>query len=155
MIDLWVHRDNRIVYDGLFLQQDLQAAYEQQSKACTFTYLNSAGRPVSLTYDDMMHRLFALSFDPYHCVELRWGASGEERDSCPDSEPKLKWYEAEQRLRNQSDRTYDIQMGFDVDELNRHVKGSGIDKPPPVDIKALIDAMPYQVPFVPMKPGDR
>ena len=155
MIDLWVHRDNRIVYDGLFLQQDLQAAYEQQSKACTFTYLNSAGRPVSLTYDDMMHRLFALSFDPYNCVELRWGAAGDERESCPDAKPKLKWYEAEQRLRNQSDRTYDIQMGFDVDELNRHVKGSGIDKPPPVDIKALIDAMPYQVPFVPMKPGDR
>ena len=46
-------------------------------------------------------------------------------------------------------------MAFDVDELNRHVKGSGIDTPPPVDIKALIDAMPDQVAFQPMKPGDR
>ena len=155
MIDLWVHRDDRIVYDGQFLQDDLRAAYREQSKACTITYLNSAERPVAMTYDDMMHRLFALSFDPYNCVELRWGAGGEERESCPDSKSKLQWYEAEQRLRNQSDRTYDIQMGFNQDELNRHVKGSGIDNPPPVDIKALIDTMPYQVPFVPMKPGDR
>jgi hypothetical protein len=155
MIDLWIHRDDRIVYDGQFLQRDLQAAYEQQSKACTITYLNSASRPVAMTFDNMMHRLFALSFDPYNCIELRWGAAGEERESCPDSKSKVNWYEAEQRLRNQPDRTYDIQMGFDVDELNRHVKGSGIDKPPPIDIKALIDAMPDQVPFVPMKPGDR
>ncbi len=155
MIDLWVHRDDRIVYDGQFLQDDLRAAYQEQSKACTITYLNSAGRPVAITYDEMMRRLFALSFDPVHCIELRWGASGEERGSCPDSKSKLQWYEAEQRLRNQSDRTYDIAMGFDIDELNRHVKGSGIDTPPPVDVKALIDNMPYQVPFVPMKPGDR
>ena len=28
MIDLWVHRDPRIVYDGLFLQKDLREAYD-------------------------------------------------------------------------------------------------------------------------------
>ena len=155
MIDLWVHRDNRIVYDGYDLQKDLRKAYTMGSVMCTITYLNSAKRPVAMSFDDMMHRLFTLSFDPYHCVELRWGSSGEERESCPDSKPKLKWYEAEQRLRNQSDRTYDIQMGFDLDELNRHVKGSGIDQPPPIDIEALIDAMPYQVPLNPMKPVGR
>ena len=155
MIDLWVHRDNRIVYDGYDLQRDLRKAYAVGSMMCTITYLNSAKRPVAMSFDDMMRRLFALSFDPYHCVELRWGASGEERDSCPDSEPKLKWYEAEQRLRNQSDRTYDIQMGFDRDELNRHVRGTGIDQSPPIDIGALIDAMPDQVPLNPMKPVGR
>ena len=52
-----------------------------------------------LTFDDLMHRLFAISFDPYHCIELRWGAQGSERESCPDSTPKVKWYMAEQRLR--------------------------------------------------------
>ncbi len=103
----------------------------------------------------MMRRLFKISFDPYHCIELRWGAVGDERSSCPDGKAKLKWYEAEQRLRNQPDRTYDLQMAFDIDELNRHVKGSGLDTPPPIDIKALIDAMPDQVAFQPMKPGDR
>ena len=40
-------------------------------------------------------------------------------------------------------------------ELDRRVKWSGIDDPPPVDIKALIDSMPDQVAFQPMKPGDR
>jgi hypothetical protein len=155
MIDLWVHRDNRIVYDGYDLQRDLRKAYTVGSIMCTITYLNSAKRPVAMSFDDMMHRLYAMSFDPFHCVELRWGAGGEERDSCPDSERKLKWYEAEQRLRNQSDRTYNIQMGFDLDELNRHVKGSGIDQPPPIDIEALIDAMPDQVPLNPMKPVGR
>ncbi len=131
MIDLWVKRDPRIVYDGNFLKDDLERAYLQQSQACTITYLNSAKRPVPMTFDDMVHRLFAISFDPYHCIELRWGADGDERQSCTDGKAKLRWYEAEQRLRNQPDRTYDLQMGFDIAELNAHVKGSGVDHPPP------------------------
>ncbi|MEI9992217.1 MAG: hypothetical protein WDM86_19530 [Rhizomicrobium sp.] len=98
MIDLWVKRDPRIVYDGNFLKDDLQRAYAQQSRACTITYLNSASRPVAMTFDDMLHRLFDLSFDPYHCVELRWGADGDERTSCTDGKAKQRWYEAEQRL---------------------------------------------------------
>ena len=148
MIDLWVKRDPRIVYDGNFLKDDLAKAYAEESQACTITYLNSSTRPVPMTFDDMMHRLFAMSFDPYHCVELRWGASGDERASCTDGKAKQRWYAAEQRLRNQPDRTYDISMGWDLDELERRVKGSGIDRPPPVDIKTLIDNMPDRVPFV-------
>jgi hypothetical protein len=155
MIDLWVHRDPRIVYDGYDLKADLSKAYAAQSKACTITYLNSAMRPVAMSFDAMAHRLFAMSFDPYNCIELRWGAVDAERDSCPDGKTKLKWYEAEQRLRNNPDRTYDIQMGFDLAELNRHVKGSGIDSPPPMDIKALIETMPGQVAFSPMGPVGR
>lgn len=152
MIDLWVHRDPHIVYDGLSLQSDLRDAYETESKACTITYLNSAKRPVAITFDDMVHRLFALSFDPYQCVELRWGASGEERDSCPDGEAKQKWYKAEQRLRNQVDRTPDIAMGFSIEDLNHAVNGSGVDTPPSVDIRVLIDSMPPRVAFTGMAP---
>jgi hypothetical protein len=155
MIDLWVRRDPRIVYDGVFLQKDLREAYAEQSTACTITYLSTGKKPVPMTFDDMMHRLFKMSFDPYHCVELRWGAEDAERESCPDGAAKLRWYAAEQRLRNQPDRTYDAPMGFDLDQLDRHVKWSGIDNPPPIDIKALIDGMPDQVAFQPMKPGDR
>jgi len=148
MIDLWVHRDPRIVYDGLFLKKDLADAYAEASEACTITYLNTSKRPVSMTFDDMMRRLFLMSFDPYHCVELRWGATGEERESCTDGKQKIRWYEAEQRLRNQPDRTYDITMAFDLDDLKRKAKGSGIDNPPPIDINALIDNMPERIPFV-------
>ncbi len=46
-------------------------------------------------------------------------------------------------------------MGFDIAELNAHVKGSGIDNPPPVDIKALIDAMPDRAPLAAMVPVGR
>ena len=155
MIDMWVKRDPRIVYDGNFLKQDLAKAYAEQSQACTITYLNSSKRPVPMTFDDMMHRLFLISFDPYHCVELRWGADGAERESCTDGKAKRRWYDAEQRLRNQPDRTYDISMAFDLDDLNRHVKGSGLDQAPPVDIKSLIDTMPDRVSFEGMVPVGR
>lgn len=155
MIDMWVKRDPRIVYDGNFLQADLARAYAEQSQACTITYLNSSKRPVPMTFDDMMHRLFTISFDPYHCVELRWGAAGDERASCTDNKAKQRWYEAEQRLRNQPDRTYDISMAFDLDDLSHHVKGSGLDHAPPVDIKTLIDNMPDRVRFDGMVPVGR
>jgi len=147
MIHLWINRDPRIVYDGEFLKKDLQDAYDEQSKACTITYLSSGKHPIPMTLDDMIHRIFRVSFDPYNCIELRWGAEGEERTNCPDGREKQKWYEAEQRLRNQIDRVYDAHMGFNVAEMNEHAKGSGIDDPPPVDVKSLIDAMGEQVPF--------
>ena len=111
-----------------------------------------------LNAEETLHfygRLFKMSFDPYHCIELRWGAEGDEGRSCPDNKIKLKWYTAEQRLRNQPDRTYDIQMGFDLEELGRRVNGTGIDTPPAVDIKSLIESIPDRVPLTPMKPGDR
>jgi len=155
MLAMYVNRDPRIVYDGLFLQDDLAKTYEQQSRACVISYINSNHQPVSLTFDDVVHRLYALSFDPYHCVELRWGAGGAERDTCEDDRKKLRWYDAEQRLRNSSDRTYDINMAFDLDDLNRHAKGSGTGEQAPIDIKSLIDAMPPRVAFTPMQPGDR
>jgi hypothetical protein len=155
MIGMWVKRDPRIVYDGNFLKEDLANAYEEQSRACTITYLNSSTRPVPMTFDDMMHRLYTISFDPYHCIELRWGAEGDERKSCTDGRAKLAWYPAEQRLRNQSDRTYDLQMGFNIAELNNHVKGTGIDQPAPVDIKALIDTIPERDSLAAMVPVGR
>ena len=55
----------------------------------------------------MLDRLFTISFDPYHCPELRWGAPvGPERSTCPDGKNKLDWYANEQRLRNRIDREY-------------------------------------------------
>src|SRR6201996_2749683 len=146
MISLYNKRDPRIVYDGNFLKDDLAAAYTEESNACKITYMTSGKRPISLTYDDMMHRLYTISFDPYHCVELRWGAVGDEAANCGDGRQKRAWYEAEQRLRNQSDRTYDAQMSFDVAELNAGGKSTGIDNPPPVDVKGLIDNMGDRVP---------
>ena len=147
MITMWIKRDPRIVYDGSFLGQDLSRAYDRESAKCTITYLSSGKRPIAMTFDDMVRRLFRMSFDPYDCIELRWGAEGTERQSCPEGSDKLRWYDDEQRLRNQTDRTYDIVMDFSRSDLERHVKGSGIDRAPDVDVKKLIDDMGDQVPF--------
>jgi hypothetical protein len=152
MIQLWQNRDPRIVYDGQLLKQDLRAAYESESEACTITYLSSDKRPVPMNFDDMARRLFLMSFDPYDCIELRWG---DERSSCTDGAAKQRWYAAEQRLRNQPDRTYDAQMGFSVAELNARLKWSGIDEAPPVNIRALIDNMGDQISFQGMTPVGR
>lgn len=152
-IQMWVERDSRIVYDGLFLKEDLQKNYEEISESCRVLYYNSAGVPVILTFDDMMRRLFKMSFDPYHCIERRWGATSEEElASCPDDRTKRRWYEAEQRLRNQIDRRYDQAMSFTVQDLEERAEGSGVDEPPPADIKAVIDAVGARVAFDGMKP---
>ncbi|MBK6530197.1 MAG: hypothetical protein IPF99_11500 [Deltaproteobacteria bacterium] len=77
---------------------------------CHFRYINSAGAPVELTVDDVLDRLFTMSFDPYHCPELRWGApeGSPERATCVDDPVRRAWYRAEQRLRNRVDRVYGV-----------------------------------------------
>ena len=151
IIDLWVHRDPRIVYDGYDLKADMLKAYDAQSASCDLTYLNSAKRPVPLTFREVAQRAYAISFDPYDCIELRWGASSAERETCPQSAKKLRWYEAEQRLRNDPARSTSV--AYDLDTLEHSKKGS--EPPPPVDVRALIEVMPYQVPLEAMTPVGR
>ena len=81
MIDLWVHRDERIVYDGYDLQKDLRKAYRTGSKTCTITYLNSAKRPVAMSFDDMMRRIpdltrvkQAIGYQPKYSLEATLAA---------------------------------------------------------------------------------
>lgn len=77
---------------------------------CAYRYTNSAGATVSFTLSTVLDRLFDLSFDPYHCPELRWGApaGSAERASCPDDPTKLSWYTYERRLRNRLERVYGV-----------------------------------------------
>jgi hypothetical protein len=153
MIDMYQARDPRITYDGLDMKADLKAMYAQEAAACHITYTNSVGRDVTLDFPAMAARLFTMDFDPYHCVELRWGASDPaELASCVDDSNKRRWYAAEQRLRNQPDRTYDQPMGFSLADLEQGVHGSGIDRPPPTDIAALIDSIGARVAFTGMTP---
>jgi hypothetical protein len=128
MIGLWLNRDPRIVYDGIDLKHDLLAAYDRQSQACTITYLSSAKYPVRVTFDDISRRLFAMSFDPYNCVELRWG---EEGSTCPDQAGKRHWYQSEAQARHV------------IDPDNGRIAG-----PPDVDIRGLIASIPARVPWM-------
>ena len=104
----------RYSYDGSSdeLAQYFRDTWDELSTGeCRITYRTSSSRDVALTLDDFVTRLFDLSFDPYHCPELRWGAHPDklpgELASCPDGPDKIKWYRDEYRLRNRIDRDYD------------------------------------------------
>jgi hypothetical protein len=115
-----------------FLIASMKEAYETtaQSPACQFEYTKSSGPKVSLNYNDVLERLFKLSFDPYDCIELRWGAEGEELASCKNDASKMKWYSSLQGLRNQIERTYEAKMDFDV----HGVSALGVAQAPAVDL---------------------
>ena len=69
----------------------------------------------------------------------RRAQDAEELATCPDGADKRAWYDAERRLRNQPDRTYDVRMGFSLADLRKAVSGSGIDEPPGIDVLALLE----------------
>ena len=129
--------------------------YAEEASACSISYTGSLGLPVTLGFDDLVQLLFQFDFDPYHCIERRWGAREEEMAGCADDENKGRWYRAEQRLRNQTDRTYDVSMGFSLAQLEKGVDHSGSDRPPTIDIKGLIDRIGQRTPFVGMQPIGR
>jgi hypothetical protein len=140
-VELAAVGDPHIAYSGSDLPGDLAKAHHEEAALCDVTYLASDGSERRLSFDEARRRLFAMSFDPYHCPERRWGAtSGEELATCPDNALKLQWYEAEQRLRNQTDRAYDTAMGFSLSDLRLGVPGSGWDMPPDIDVTAALDA---------------
>lgn len=92
---------------------DLMAAYAAKWKPalreCGITYKNSRGADVKLTLADVEARLFDLSFDPYHCPEMRWGAfpdHTEEAASCRMDGAHMRRFDDERTQRNAIDREY-------------------------------------------------
>lgn len=134
--------DPGIVYSGVNLAADLLAVYEFEARSCVFAYKNSAGRSVNMNIDEARRRVFAMSFDPYHCPELRWGASSaQELADCRDSANKREWYSRERWLRYQWERRYDARMDFSLDELTGPKPGAGIAQPPDVDVVGFLNSM--------------
>lgn len=129
-----------VAYAGQDLRGDLKRAYNEEASACKISYQASNGETRELSFEEVKARLFAMSFDPYHCVERRWGATdAPELASCQEDGTKRAWYEAEARLRNQTERTYDARMDFDLGDLRNKAAGSGQDMPPVIDVLALLD----------------
>jgi hypothetical protein len=106
----------------------------EASASCEITYTNDAGAPEKLTLDDVIARIYDLSFDPYHCPEMRWGAypspaARSELATCAnaDDEHLARWH-AERRNRNVIDRPSGIvETGPDF----------GPDTPEDIDVPAL------------------
>jgi hypothetical protein len=141
-LELAAAKSPHLSYTGDDIRRDLQRAHLSEASACTVAYTRSDGTEKRLSFTDITRRLPLLSFDPYHCPERRWGAhEAEELATCPDGRDKTAWYEAEQRLRNQIDRTYDVRMDFSLSDLRRKAPGSGVDDPPSVDVLELLSGV--------------
>jgi hypothetical protein len=141
-LDLAAQGNKRLAYAGGDLAADLREVYSRDASACLFSYTRSNGAQQQLSLIDVTRRLPYLSFDPYHCVERRWGARDKsELATCTDGGDKADWYAAEQRLRNQIDRTYDVRMNFSLADLRRKAPGSGVDEPPHFDVLELLGAV--------------
>lgn len=134
-IERYKKRDPTIIYNGGNLAQDLFAVYAQKAQECQFSYTTTNKLTVKMNLEAARQRLFNMSFDPYHCVELRWGARlDQELAACLDNQNKRSWYEKEKWLRNQTERRYDARMDFSLPELTGPLPGAGIATPPDVDI---------------------
>jgi hypothetical protein len=134
--------DPRLKYKGQNLAVDMLTTYDREAALCKISYARTDGSVISFGYEEARRRLFAMSFDPYHCVERRWGASdARELASCEDGPVKRAWYAAEQNLRNQLERTYDVQMNFSLANLTDHVPGTGPSAPPDTDVRTYLWTM--------------
>jgi len=132
-IEWAIHNDKRLIFDGN--GKTLAATYQHHWEAhsltpeCRFVYKNSRNEDKLLTLDTVMDRLFDLSFDPYHCPEMRWGAlppnhpkdipSMEEYRTCRRDSKKVWWYWAENQLRHQIEREYGVTTGLDFGPKER------------------------------------
>ncbi|GAA0524967.1 hypothetical protein FHS83_001876 [Rhizomicrobium palustre] len=130
--------DTKLSYKGKNIAADMLAVYDAHAARCTITYQKSDGSKISFGYEDARRRLFEMSFDPYHCIERRWGAKGDELKTCQDGSVKQAWYEAERPLRNQIDRAYDTRMDFTLSELKQPGPGRGIAAPPETDVRSWL-----------------
>jgi len=133
---LWRSRDPRLTYQGADLAGDMLTVYDRVSAQCSLAYRRSDGSRVLFGYEEARRRLFRLSFDPHACVELRWGAAGDEAATCRDGALKRRWHAAEQRLRNQIDRTYEARMDFSLAELEAGRGGAA--SAPDTDTRAFL-----------------
>lgn len=118
MIEGKRNNDPAVEYDGQDLLSDLKKTYAESTKKCVIDIKKTNGQDQSLNLNSVLKNIFKLSFDPYHCVELRWGMlDAENLKSCNSSKENMEWYQAEQGLRNLINRDYAVKMDFSLKEL--------------------------------------
>lgn len=122
--------DSRIQFRGS--QRMLARAFQNTWNAlatqdiCKFTYKNSLNQPTSLTLDHIVQRLYDISFDPYHCPEMRWGAKPQRGSNlatvdfgtCVRDSTKEEWYWKESRLRLVTQRIFSKETPYTLDSGN-------------------------------------
>ncbi len=133
---------DRVIYSGGVedLRLEMRALVEASHESCRLSYRNSRGDEQSFGIADIEGRLWDLSFDPYHCPELRWGARDVELESCRDSSLKREWYDAEIQLRARVDRGEPVR-GRDrsLSDLWNEVRQGPDSRPARVDFLKAIE----------------
>lgn len=107
--------DGDYAYEGSVAEliDEMQSLWESKSGSCRFAYRNSAGDDVWMDLRGVTERLWDLSFDPYHCPEMRWGAhpagvgraAHQDYATCPVDAVKEHYYWLEERLRNATEKS--------------------------------------------------
>lgn len=129
---VWMTRyqaqDPLISYKGQDLKSDLIAAYKQSVAACKITFKNSLGADSTVGLETLINRVAKISYDPYACPEIRWGAyKQEELASCADSQEKREWHELQQFLRNNLVKDTDAFHGYTLDQLRQMNERKEVD----------------------------
>ncbi len=151
--------DPYVRYEGENLAFDLWRTFNEEKDTCEIIYRRTDETRVRLNLGHVMDRLFDLSFDPYHCPERRWGATGVEASTCTDDAEKTKWYNAQRFLRYQAERSYDVRMDFTADELKPPMLappeegGLGVEAPADADLRAYLARISFQAVAVSKPPS--
>lgn len=129
---VWMTRyqaqDPLISYKGQDLKADLIAAYKQSVAACKITFKNSMGTDSTVGLETLINRVAKISYDPYACPEIRWGAyKQEELATCADSQEKREWHELQQFLRNNLVKDTDAFHGYTLDQLRQMNERKEVD----------------------------
>lgn len=117
------------IYNGSDLQLDLLSLYNDFSEnTCRIKVIGTTGKSHILTLNELIQNSYKLSFDPYHCVELRWGLTdGNSLASCKQAgefQEKYQWYQGEQGLRNMLEKDTNLFTGYDLSSLLKTTLGS-------------------------------
>jgi hypothetical protein len=103
-------QDDRINFTGnstdLFQAFESHWAEHENHPDCQVSYLDSAGQLKTLALSDLVHRLSDISFDPYHCPELRWGEGEGDLEELPEAclvdSRRIKRYRSQRNVRARS-----------------------------------------------------
>lgn len=124
-------KDSSIDYTGVNVKADMVAAYKSAAATCKVTYTKSDKTKVSLNLIQLLSRLSQISFDPYMCPEVRWGATAAaELATCRMSADKHEWHKYTQFLRNNLVKSTTEFHGYKLDQLKKMDAGKQIDNNP-------------------------
>lgn len=121
---------NRLLKPGTTLatlKADALRAWNEVAGSCRISYRASNGQERSFNLIEAIRRVPYMSYDPYMCPELRFGAtSSEELATCKDSPEKREWHVYQQFLRNHTAKDSTQPMGWSLPEL-KAMNGTKVD----------------------------